>query len=100
MTEIEKLKLERAMIDERIRQLENEDIVIGDAKFAKIMFMDKQIGYGIFVEHEVLEARRTPYKRYRWNRIIAAYNKEDAISALPSMIHDLEELYNTLTENY
>ena len=93
MTELEKLKKQRAEINARIKELENQDVVCGVAAlhYENTVRSEWQV--------RVRVNRSVEWKdNSRWTTVVRAKGREEVIQMMPGVIGDLVGLYDQLKE--
>lgn len=91
-TELEMLKQQRREIDERIKFLQRRTIVCGSARISSEHFDNPSR------EKYSLAIRTThlPYNQRRWQTIFSDFDRQSVIKAIPGIVADLQELYESV----
>ena len=91
-TELEKLKEERARINQKIKELENKDIVVVEnAKIDKEHYPARQDEWFVAVKVELVDDGKII-----WRSVIRDIDRDKAIDKIPFVINGLQNLYNEL----
>lgn len=94
-TELEMLKQQRREIDERIKFLQRRTIACGSARISSEHFDNPSR------ERYSLAIRTThlPYNQRRWQTIFSDFDQQSVIKAIPGIVADLQELYESVKQS-
>ena len=88
MNELEELIRQKKELEKRIKELKNQASVVGKTKIDVAHYTSVDRHY-LAVFYEPLN-----HGRKKWSTIFSSNNKQSVIDAIPSIIEDLQELYN------
>ena len=91
MTELELLRQQKREIEAKIKSLQNRAMQCGSAKISV-----DHLNYPYREKYSVaVRATHISWNQQRWQTIISGLDRESVINAIPGIVADLQELYES-----
>ena len=90
MNELEELIRQKKELEKRIKELKNQACIVGRVKIDVEHYPTRKPDrHYLAVFYRPLDNGRE-----KWQTIFSANNKQSVVDAIPSIVNDLQELYN------